>query len=398
MTGRVVRTLEQSPRLAFERFWIDAERGPLESPHGWNEDDVLDARPFAGSPIGPLLLWDEVVGTTDDLPMLLNDYFPGNLDVWNPPPIPVEFDVRGLTALSDEEFWPVIEEMGGRLWESKLKKASRSLSARDEDFILRWQETVAQHAVRLIKAFEAAGIADQLREAGGTHILGAILGAGRAAYEYSIANPTDYVDSSLADLSFLVLSLGGMALEKKLKQKVTVTSSFTDANQRLRRSADASMAAHAANAETRGGWGADVVHDRLGPDPDMHEVVDLISSGELSLEGHRAVQALWLPPQIRPAARALESVSLRGARALIEAEGDIRMRIILADAPKLEGDIRPRFRAPLESFGGAVCSTIEITDAGYAYPMNSDILTIKRRFTGNRADYIQRFVNPLPAD
>lgn len=87
-------------------------------------------------------------------------------------------------------------------------------------------------------------------------------------------------------------------------------------------------------------------------------------------------------------------MTLYGARALVDCGGEIRMRIVFADGPRDTDDMRPAFRAPIEAFGGAICSPIEITPHGYGYPMNTDVFVIKRRFNGTRESYISRFVDP----
>ncbi|WP_296195338.1 hypothetical protein [uncultured Microbacterium sp.] len=256
MFGRVIRTLERTPRLAYERFWIGAEPAPHAPPPRWRELDVIGSRDFSGPPAGPLLLWDEPVGGSADLSMLQSDYFYGNLAVYAPDPEPDRFDTRGEAPLADDEFWPVLDKLNGRLSQSAIASAERELSLRDVDFILRCQESVAQRAVALIRRFEGTDRGDQVRGAGALHVIGAIIGAGRDAYEYSLANPDDYVDSSVSDNSFLVLFLGHGTLRRKLKRPVNVTSSFTPEHRRiLHRVADERTARHHGSCTIRLGRG-----------------------------------------------------------------------------------------------------------------------------------------------
>lgn len=388
LVGRVLRTFEQSPRLVHERFWLDTGPHPWlpSGPPGWAGLEVIGEFRVAGPSVGPLLLWDETVGQVSDLEALRQLHIHGNLAAWSPVRPALEFDARGLEPLDDAAFWPIVDQLAGRMWEKTIAGAVADLSRRDDEFILRWQETCARKALE---------IADTLLEdpIGGDgsrafHLLGATIGKGEAAYEGVRNGSVEWDESWIADQSPMILHLGSLALERKRKQRTRVTTSFTPMHRSLidrRRAVD--LAAQQRFRE-RGGAGRREVEDWLGPTPSMEDVVALLHDRghELSREGFDAASDATKPPHLRGLPRRL---SMRGGRALI-IDGDfVKMRIVLTDVSLLDDwQALSAMTDALGSFGGTVASPLDADRNLHGAPLDFDLFTIKRRFRGTRDEYL----------
>lgn len=390
--GRVVRTLERTPRLSYERFWLDTDRasaGQVDQP--WGEAaEVIDERTVEGPSAGPILLWDEVVGERADLSRLRETQFGNNLAVWVPAPPVIRLDASGHAPLPDHEFWPYIDMLQGRLWEKTIDAAAAALSTRDEEFILRWEETCARKANALADSLEP------IEQYGSDAFLGigAVLGKGQACYQAALRDWSAWDPAWITDRAQSIRHLGALALDHKLKRTVLVTTSFTSTAERIKAAQSAQTAAHKAQFEAREGWGRAEVEAVLGVEADNEAVADFLAEHghELGPEGLAAARDAPLPAHLRGLPK---SLSMKAARALVEDGAAIRMRVVFADVTVAhESDMIPRIQAALESFGGSVCSEVEADRMQYGGPLDSDVLTIKRRFRGTREDYVKRFVSP----
>ncbi|MGC4173886.1 hypothetical protein [Demequina sp.] len=340
--GRMVRTLTTTARTATETFWLD---GLGEAESWWSPASVIAERDVSGPAEGPILLWDEVVGNEPHVTALLDGYFAGNLAAWCPP-TQTERDTTGLKPVDDDEFWGVIEILGGKTWEKTIDAAARSLATRDEEFVLRWQETTALKAVALDEQFrkvdeDHAGFPTALA------VLGATIARGPETYESVRADPDTFDAKWLNDAASGVLFVGSLALRRKLGEDVHVTTSFTPLHMRLLRAWEAEIDER--EAESR----------RLSPDPES-----------------------------------LRWKTFHAGRALIREGGDVRLRIVIAEDLPGAGDHRNGLREALESFGGSLCSPVETQEGGLSGIGSGPVFEVKRRFTGTRDEYLGRFVRP----
>ena len=348
---------------------------------------MIAERAVEGPSVGPLLLWDQPVGQQEDLAGLRQRHLTGNLAVWTPAEPFCERDATRADLLSDDDFWGVVEVMAGKLGEKAIAAASAALAQHDEDFILRWAETCASKAlalaVTLEKPLEDYGF-------GALHQLGTVIGKGREVFDGFMQNRDAWDPRWVTNRSGSVLFLGSFALDRKLKHSVRVTTSFTPTHQRIIGGDTRRRTVAQERFAAKEGLGRAEVEAELGPDADMDAVVDFLESrgGELSAEGLAAVRGVGRPPHLRGLPGRL---SMRAGRALI-ADGGIRMRIVLADITQASNEGRAALmRDALNSFGGVVCSEIEIGEFQYAGPLDADLFVIKRRYRGTREQYLEHY-------
>jgi hypothetical protein len=334
VSGWTIRTLEQSPRLAREAFTIvvGEDAGPAR-------DGELGRQRFRGRAGGPLLLWEEQVGVIADLPTLEERLIAGDVDAWQPESPLERVDARGLDPLPEDEFWPVIDALGGRTWDRTVAAAERALAAHDEEFILRWSETSARKALRLLDALGAGS--ESLWE------LGAVLARGRDVYESVVADPALLDPRWLGDGSIGPLVLGTGALNRRRRlpydRMVLVTTSFSR------------------------------THGLL--------VDGIEAAGET-------------PPRAVDASR----TRMTGARALVAVDDRVLLRVVLAPFPDDQDDAVLRsLTAAIASLGGEVASLVSIDGTSHGSFMACDAVALRRRFRGTREEYVRAHVAPDPA-
>jgi hypothetical protein len=187
---------------------------------------------FSGRVGEPILVWEGPIRHVDSREDVL-DFFSGNVARVEPRRTPV-LHAAGLEPLPDAEFWPVIDSLGGRMWERTPDAAARQLSEREDGYILRWAETAALRALALADVLEAAGVTpiDEL------HVIGASLGMGQAAYSRVLADSDTFDPRWLSDHCPQVIGLGDHALGRRLGGDARVETSFAarqhDINERAR--------------------------------------------------------------------------------------------------------------------------------------------------------------------
>jgi hypothetical protein len=338
----VIRTLDTTPRTATEVFWISEHDEPEP---WWNPESVVGERDIAGPMDGPVLVWDERVGDEAEITTLLEGYFAGNLAAWSPPER-TERNTAGLGVVSDDEFWAVIEVLNVTTREKTIDAAARSLAERDEDFVLRWHETLSLKAVALDEAIGAANLYDA-GQSMALHLLGATIARGPDIYAAVLADPEAFDATWLNDASSLVLFIGAFALHRKVGGDVAVTTSFTPVHERILRAWDA-------EARQR-----DEHRLRLSPNPDS-----------------------------------LRERVFHLGRALVVLDHGVHLRVIIAEDQPGAEDNRPGLRVALEAFGGRVCSPVETSEGGWSGIGGGPVLVVKRRFSGTREEYLARFVQP----
>lgn len=362
---QVVRSLTLSSRTAYERFWVDATgAGPEE--FDWSVDEVIGAQPVTGSLPGPLLLWSEPVGSTSEHAEILASYFAGNLDIVRGSREERRFDTRGLTPLRDDEFWPIIDAIGNKVNKGTVSAAANVLARYDEGLILRWQETVAVKAFPLLASFRNSQHAGELGS-GVTHMIGSVIGRGRSVYDAVVSDPSTWSEGWITAAANEVMFIGWTALRRNLrKYDVWVTDSFTHTRIGMFHAWTEAMAA----------WRA-----AGGPAQYLNELSAATTEPELD-EVTAALLAAGPPP---------DDLSLRAGRALVEQDGRIQMRIVFADVLGNDMEVERQMVSAIESFGGTVCSPVEVNDLAHAGLRTSNVFTIKRTFNGSREQYLTRF-------
>ncbi|PPF26316.1 MULTISPECIES: hypothetical protein [unclassified Rathayibacter] len=134
------------------------------------------------------------------------------------------FDASGLEPLSDAEFWPVIDVLGGKLWQKTIASAERELARREDQQILRWAETVGLKALQLNSVIDFGGDA--------LWCLGATIGKGQAVFEAVQTDADTFDPRWWNDSSLSVLFIGSGALERR-HGPLIVTTSFTPTHKHL---------------------------------------------------------------------------------------------------------------------------------------------------------------------
>ncbi|WP_127476390.1 hypothetical protein [Microbacterium sulfonylureivorans] len=220
LRGSVVRTVTSTARTRTEEFTVIYEDPSWPASTREHVDgDVVAEGAFAGSSDAPIMLWDGAL--PEQAQADPRSWFDGNVFREEPPAEVI--DVSGLRPLEDDEFWPVIDSLGGRMWDRTIQIAVSVLAQQDEDFILRWEETAARKALVLADAFEKAGIA-AARE---LHSIGAVLGKGEEAFLRVYADPKTFDWAWVSDNSPQVIWIGSHALERRLGRSVRIESSMS---------------------------------------------------------------------------------------------------------------------------------------------------------------------------
>jgi hypothetical protein len=271
------------------------------------------------------------------------DFFSGNVAREKPRRTTV-LNAAGLEPLPDAEFWPVIDNLGGRMWERALDAAARQLSEYKDEHILRWAEAAGLRALALSDLLEATGVApiDEL------HVIGASLGMGQAAYSRVLADPDTFDPRWLSDNCSQVIWLGTHALDRRLGGDVWVETSFT-ARQR-----------------------------------DINEHV------REQLEQNRRDRRF--PPE-------RQQTSYRAARAVIHDGSDYRERLVLFSDDGPDSQSIDWAEHAAASFGGTVIAVELDWNPGTVGLIHGDIFTIKRRSTLPVPEYVERHTTaPEPND
>jgi hypothetical protein len=134
----------------------------------------------------------------------LEEFFLGNTDA-DVPTAPLVADTRGLEPLPDEDFWAVIETLGGKANQMASYRAVRALTSRGEDFTLRWAHTLSEHALRLmpsIAVLSERGIISFDHE---WVALSAVIAAGRGVYENVLTDPDSFDPRLVKNASVAVI-------------------------------------------------------------------------------------------------------------------------------------------------------------------------------------------------
>ncbi len=230
VSGVTRRTLLSTPRKATERFRLS-----VDDDDRWRLDEgevIIDEFRFDYSQIvSPVVIYSRVIDRTQ-AEVLSARISPREVYV-APVPEPLEeVDARGHEPLPDDEFWAVIDLLGGKAWETRLAKAQRALAKHPEDYALRFAQAMAEKVRALDHPlnFNVYGDDGPLRLiAPGDYgsRFGAIMAGGRERYERVLAEPGLRDPKWSSDLSFMVLHLASSVLARNRgRQFVLVTTSW----------------------------------------------------------------------------------------------------------------------------------------------------------------------------
>lgn len=229
IVGQTARTLSSTPRTRTERFRIRIDS--IASEHTGDvppNEHIVGEYAFTGVADGPLLVWDSVAPVQDE-PDALAEFFAGNTSVQvGPLPMSQSVDASHAPELSDEEFWPLLEYLSGKTGTMASIRVATALAEHDDEFILRWANTLSARALAARPAIthliDAGTIAtDRERDA-----ISATLAHGREKYEEIIAAPSSFDRRWLRAWSAQVLWIGADALRRRRPEVLTVTTALTD--------------------------------------------------------------------------------------------------------------------------------------------------------------------------
>lgn len=338
VSGLTLRTMSHTARTRTERFWLH-----LESPRPSEQlpprvEGIVSSYDFSGDAAGPLLIWqsDAPVSTADEA----QEFFVGNTAVRVCTP-PVRLDATGVEPLRDEEFWEIVDALGGKANLMASFKAVRALIPRGEEFMLRWAHSFSAHALQLMP------VVDGLQRSGVVpadltwHALGAVIAAGRDAYDAVLSNPDAFDVRLLRNAQIHVLFIAETAVQRNR--------------------------------------------------PAVDKVVTRLS---LLWDSERAAQETEL---ISTAGTPLE-ISLHCARGIMRVGGGYVERLVLVDLG-VEPDENAAGSAAdaLESFGGDLVAGPEIAEAAVSDLAHSDaVFTIHRRSSLPVDDYLSRYAPGPP--
>lgn len=334
LSGAVIRSLRSTARTRVETFraLFDGERVEEWDLPGADELRVGEFH-FDGVVGEPLLLWD---GTLDAANVAeVEAFFSGNVDR-DEPQVERVIDATAAATLPDEEFWPIIESLGRRTWESTIRKAERLAADQGVEFAIRWAQTAALKALQLADVIDAAGWEARQQ----IDVIGATLAQGRDVFSKVRDNPAAFDHRWLADLSGQTIWIGEGALDRlgARDESVRVETAFSSRH------------------------GA--ILDRAHADMERWQ-------REYNIPEHD------------------QGPSFRIARAVVRLASGYRERLILLVDAGTTVSTPAHDTAVVESFGGEVVAGLEFSNlGGLGRLFNVDIFTIKRRSTRPAVEYL----------
>ena len=346
VSGVVFRSLASSARTRVETFRAVFDGKQAEERHLPDSDETTVGRfRFDGVAGKPLLMWDGAVPAATAAEV--EAFFEGNVERYEPP-VERVIDATTVPALPDDEFWPIIDSLGGRTWESTIGKAELLAAEHGEQFAIRWAQTAGLKALQLADVIDAAGweAGDQL------HVIGATLAQGKDVFSAVRRDPAVFDARWLADPSEQTIWIGTGAL------------------------------------------------NRLGPRDEWVQVETAFSTRHRAIlertdaDTKRRQREHDIPQDDDP------EPFFRIARAVVKLTGGYRERLfLLVDA---ENTLNEPSRATpvVESFGGKIVAGPESsTPGGLGELVNGEIFTIKRRSTTPAAEYLAKHTStPIGSD
>ncbi len=334
--GRTVRSIETTARTRTEWFSViwAAEQGRGNAASRCDvPGSVLSEQTFSAASDEAFIVWDSDVPSAGHADPIT--WFAGN-EVRDPPP-PVRIDVSALRTLSDEDFWPVIDSLQGRLWDRTLSVAAGLLAQAPEEFILRWAETAAVKALALADVLEAAGTEahDEI------HAIGAVIGKGQRAFDEVLSNADAFDPSWCTDNSAHVLTLASHAYERRTGMSADIHTAFQP---------------RASDIQARvGAWVAEYQRQR-------------------DIEPHA-------PDPV-----------FRAARAVVRTRGALRERIVLVSVHGRSGrSLDELARIEFAADGSEIVAGPEFAMQRAIGSWGGEAFAIKRRTTLNVPAYIQKY-------
>ena len=228
VSGFSYRTLEKRPRTALEEFHLVIDSDERLYPLKPNATIVSEYH-FAGQPVdAPIVFYSRHLDL-EQAATLSARVVPRTVPqtpVFDPPVI---VDARTCEVLSDDDFWSIINLLGGKAWETKINKAEVELARRSEDFVLRFAQTMAWkvHLLDHPLNFTAEADGTTVRKSDYRRFFGAVIAGGRPRFDEVLANPGTDDDKWYSDLSFFVLYLASSALRRQRKvDRVEITTTW----------------------------------------------------------------------------------------------------------------------------------------------------------------------------
>jgi hypothetical protein len=213
----------KTARLAREVFITEFDAYPL-SPHygnAWNLGNPVDEFRFEGRPSDDVVvIYRRQWGAETDLDRFAGETFAGNLAADKEPSAPLTVDASESEQLLDAEFWPIIDMLGGKMWEKNIAQVSTYLSGRPDEFILSFAQAAAHKMWELdspaiCKPATGTDGVDYLDGRSSNHLRGAAIAAGRETFEAARDVPTSMLELQLSDMSWAVRFIADDAWRKK---------------------------------------------------------------------------------------------------------------------------------------------------------------------------------------
>jgi hypothetical protein len=218
VSGRARRTVQKTPRTATERLRVDFDGQPENELQPG--EIVLDEFTFSDCPVDqPIVVYSRTLEV--EQARVLSANLVARQDP--PPPVAIPLprvDATAHEVLDDDEFWPVVDLLEGKAWETRIARASRALAKHPRDFILRFAQTMAWKAhlldhPDLYPKDTSPENALAVEQGDYRWRFGAIIAGGKARYESVLASPATYDHKWMSDLSLSVLYLASAALERQ---------------------------------------------------------------------------------------------------------------------------------------------------------------------------------------
>jgi hypothetical protein len=220
--GITRRYVLKSAKLAQELFVVDFDGYPLDprATRAWDSQSPTDEYEFDGHlALDLALIYRRRWGTESKLDHLLVA-FAGNVAAGKKPVPLGTVDASDYEPLPDDEFWPIIDLLEGKMWETRISRAASALATQPDEFILRF----AQSAARKMWELDSPDICEPATAGDGTHYLdggwsnhrrGAAIAGGRQSFDSACRSPASMRELTVSDLSWGVGLIAAQAWQRR---------------------------------------------------------------------------------------------------------------------------------------------------------------------------------------
>lgn len=355
IAGRTIRTIISTPRTRIEDFWLSLEVPVVENdaPVPPPDHRALGSFPWAGSLREPLLAWDA------HLPSGASpaEYFGGNLDVWLPAK-ETRLHTSHLPPLPDDDFQRIVETLRQARGRRHVVPARAQLDAEADDFVLRFAETVGVRAVALAPVADELVALGTIRSGEIWDAIGSLITAGDDVVRAALRDPRSVRTKDLHPTRDAIFSLAEEVMRRRRRDPdLTVVTSYSE------------MLASRSLSQHEGGSGPALDEDPRGVD---------------DVDGDSLPDDEW-------------PVDVRAGRAVVNVDGRLRERIVLADCAGVgSAEIHPTIRAAIIHFGGTIEAGPEVASVAVGELHGSaHMMRIRRRSALALDDYVARY-SPTP--